>query len=377
MRRQLCRQRAFAAVVAVAPLLVGCTERVALLTAEFPDADDSGPPVDAGTPRPDAMAVAMASADAGDGPRCSDFMQNVRLEFETPEVIIALDRSYSMFQRLPGGKSWWQASKEELATYIEANEGAIMFGYEEFPSRDSCDPGSACCGSPVIVAPSLNSHWDIEKQWHCDGPASFCYETSMDAPSGDALMQVRQFFDGEQDPVADRFVLLVTDGDPSCGSNPDECDDAQRQANRMFSMGGIKTMVLGMGADAKASTCLDAISSMGQTAGSGMPRFTLAGDPGQLQAQLRKAMAPAEDRACRYLIRADVKNRDKVSVTANFSTLPRDRTHKEGWDFDPPDAPEIQIYGSVCTKLKCNQIEHRAVRAQVTCTQCGSTVQCP
>jgi hypothetical protein len=372
MRPPVGRQRAFTAVVVAAAMApIGCTERVALLSAQTGDAAAGfdAAPEDVGSPHPPPL-------DSGPEPRCSDFNQNVRLEFETPEVVIALDRSYSMFQHKPGARSWWQVAKQELSTYIEANEGAIMFGYEEFPGRAQCDPGVGCCGSSVLVSPYLNSHWDIEKQWHCDGPASFCYETTVESPSGDALGRIRSFFDQETDPVPDRFVLLVTDGDPSCGSNPDECDRAQRQANKLFSMGGIKTMVLAIGDDARSSMCLDMVAMMGQTGGAGSPSFIWAGDQNHLQDQLQKAMAPAEERACRFLMRAEVKNREKLSVAANFMPVPRDPTHREGWDFDPPDAPELQIYGSVCTKLKSNEIEHRAVRAQLSCTQCGSSIDC-
>jgi hypothetical protein len=364
------------AVVVTATLAaIGCTERVPLLSAELEDADAPEPtPEDAAPPQPPPPPP-MAH-DAAAEPRCSDFTQNVRLEFETPEVVIALDRSYSMFQHKPGDKSWWQTVKQELSTYIRANEGAIMFGYEEFPGHAQCDPGAGCCGSPVLVSPYLNSHWDIEKQWRCDGPADFCFETTVESPSGDALTRIRDFFDQETDPVSDRFVLLVTDGDPSCASNPDECDRAQHQANKLFSRGGVKTMVLGLGDDAMTSRCLGSVADMGQTSVAGVPGFAWTGDQNHLQDQIQKAMEPAADRACRYLMRSEVRNREKLSVVANFMPVPRDRTHKEGWDFDPTGAPEIQIYGSVCTKLKSNDIEHRAVRAQLACAQCGSTIDC-
>jgi hypothetical protein len=351
---------------------IGCTDRVALISAETEEAGvpDRGAE-DAGAWRP------PTSRDAGPGPRCSDFVQNVRLEFETPEVVIALDRSFSMFQHGPNDKSWWQAAKQELSTYIRANEAAIMFGYEEFPSRAQCDPGVGCCGSSVLVSPYLNSHWDIEKEWRCDATAgSSCYETSIDSPSGAALATIRDFFDQETDPVPDRFVLLVTDGEPSCGAGPDQCEMAQRQANKLFSMGGAKTMVLGLGDGTRESMCLDAVAGMGQTGSTGTPSYVWAGDQTHLQDQLQKAMAPAEERACRFVIRADLKNRDKLTVLANFDPVPRDPAHKEGWDFDPSGAPELQIYGTVCTKLKTGDIEHRAVRGQMNCTQCGSSIDC-
>jgi len=368
------RKRAFLAVTAaLAWPALGCTERVTLLSAASladaaPEPEDTAPPADRPGP-----ADAASPRDTGPEARCSEFTQNVRLDPQSPQVIIALDRSFSMFQHR-AGKTWWVWVKQALVSYMESNEGAVEFGYEEFPGRYTCDP-SACCASRVLVQPFLNSRWQIEHQWKCDGPS--CYETTLESPSGDALGRIRSFYDVQRDPATDRFVLLITDGEPSCSGNTDECNDAGRQAARMFTQGGVKTIVLPIGEEARTSTCLDSVAVMGQTRQAGDTAFPSVTDPAQLGAQLEKAMAPVEERACRFLIRDNVKDRDKLVVTVNFNPLPRDPLHKEGWDFDAGGGPEIQLFGSVCKRLKCAELEGKSVRAEVTCTQCGSSVTCP
>jgi hypothetical protein len=376
MSPRVGRQRAFVAVV-VAGLAGACTSQVPLLSSVSPAADADVPEPDAAL-SPDAGLPPDARPPRETGPEasCSEFTEAVRLEFQAPEVVIALDRSFSMFGHKPGAKSWWQRAKEELSSYMRANEGAIQFGYEEFPGRAVCDAMSGCCGSRVLVPPYLNSHSEVEHQWKCDNQAS-CYETTMESPSGDALERIRTFYDNEPDPSSDRFVLLVTDGAPSCASDPDECDNAGRQAARLFSMGGIKTMVLGIGDDTKSSQCLDAVAFMGQTRQPGPTSYAWTADPDDLADQLAKAMVPLEQRTCRFLVRGDVKDLNKLEISVNFMSLPRDTTHRDGWDLDASGSPEIQLYGSACKQLKCNQLEHRAVRAEITCTQCGSRVTCP
>lgn len=368
------RRRAFLAVTAaLAWPALGCTERITLLSAA--NVADAAPEPEDAAPRADKPVSPDAPPPPDTGPeaRCSEFTDNIRLDPQSPQVIIALDRSFSMFQHR-ASKTWWVWVKQALVSYMQNNEGAVEFGYEEFPGRVSCDPTS-CCAGRVVVQPYLNSRWQVEHQWRCDGPS--CYETSIESPSGDALGRIRSFYDGQRDPAMDRFVLLITDGDPSCPSNPDECNDAGRQAARMFTQGSVKTIVLPIGDEAKASTCLDAVAVMGQTRQAGDTAFPAVTDPAQLGAQLEKAMAPVEERTCRFIIRDNVMDRDKLVVTVNFTPLSRDPTHKEGWDFDPGGGPEIQLFGSVCRKLKCSELEARSIRAEVTCTQCGSSVTCP
>jgi hypothetical protein len=376
----LTRQRAFLAVVMAGTLLgAACTERVILISAQAePDADPAWEPEDAsGGPDLTAEPDAGVPRDSAAEPKCSGFTQNLRLEYQSPEVVVALDRSFSMFAHKPGEKNWWQWVKQELVSYINSNEGAIQFGYEEFPGRALCDQASGCCGSRVLVSPALNTHWEIEHQLKCDNPANGCFDTSPDSPSGDALARIRAFYESDGDPSADRYVLLITDGNPSCANDPTECDEAARQAGKLFSGSGIKTIVLGLGDEATKSTCLDAVASRGQTRLAGPVGFVSLTDPTQLGHQLAKALAPVEDRTCRFVVRGDDKERETMTVTVNYTPLPRDPGHLEGWDFESPGAPVIRLYGSTCKKLKCALMEPRAVKAQVECTQCGSTVTCP
>jgi hypothetical protein len=362
--------------VMVTPLLaaaLACTERVPLLSAE-PAAGDPPPEVDAGAPG-DSAPVDARQREVAESIRCHEMTQHVRLESHNPEVVVALDRSFSMFDG-KRGRSWWEAVRQELTAYMRNNEGGIMFGYEEFPARASCDRQTGCCGSRVLVPPLLNSSWEVERKLRCDSIADGCYTTTNHAPGADALAAIRTFYEGEPDPEPDRFVLLITDKEPACPADPDHCQEAGVQAAKLFSMGGVKTIVLGLGEQTRTSACLETVATAGQTREPGATPFPWAAEPAQLKEQLARAMAPIEARACRFTVRSDIQNWQKISVTVNYMPLARDPSHKEGWDFDPPGTPEIQLYGAACTKLKCAQLEHRAVRASLDCTQCGSIVSC-
>ncbi|HXU83614.1 MAG TPA: hypothetical protein VN914_19610 [Polyangia bacterium] len=375
------RQRALLAVVGALALGgLGCTERVPLISsATITDVDAAVEPEDAyrppDRPAPADAAPADTGVDAGRDVRCTDYTQTHRLNLEFPEVVVALDRSFSMFNHKPGAKSFWTAAREALLDYMRETDGAIAFGYAEFPGRVSCDPGFGCC-TRFPVSPSLNSHGGIEQAWSCNTQG--CFDTADESPSGHALSRIRtQYFDTETDPMPDRYVLLVTDGEPSCGSDTGECAYAEHQATRLYSNGGVNTIVLPLGDDAKKGPCLDAVAVAGHTREPGATAFPAAADPGQVGAELRKAMAQVEERTCRFLVKDDIRNRDSLEVTVEFKPLPRDPAHKEGWDFDPSGSPEIQIYGTACKKLRCSLLFQRDFRAEEACTQCGSTITCP
>jgi hypothetical protein len=375
------RRRALLAVALGGGLVIGCTQQVELMVAEVPDADAPAAPVeDARAPEPDRPLpvdrAQLRDVAAGEPQKCDQFTRPIRLEFDPPEVVVALDRSASMYAR-KGDKMWIAWVKQALSAYLGSNEGAVAFGYEEFPGRTTCDQTSACCASRVLVPPYLDSHGDIEQKWHCDAGAGGCIETRAESPSADALSRIRSYYENETDAATDRFVLLVTDGEPSCSIDPGQCDDAGREASRLFSMSGVRTMVLPIGDEAKKSHCLEGVAVMGQTRAPGSIDFPAVADPSQLGKQLDRAMTPVMARACRFIVRDNVTNPDQLLVTVNWMAVPRDQSHKDGWDFDASGAPEIQLYGPLCTKIKCNQVEHRAVKAQVNCMQCGSDVVCP
>jgi len=75
-------------------------------------------------------------------------------------------------------------------------------------------------------------------------------------------------------------------------------------------------------------------------------------------------------------VRGEIKDRDHFALTVSNKPLPRDPTHKEGWDFDPSGSAEIWLYGTACKKLKCAQIDQGDLRAEEVCTQCGSVATC-
>jgi hypothetical protein len=375
MQTRSGRTWAVSAALAVGITTVACTSQVPLpgVRQTEPDAaaEDAAPD---GPAKKDAAPADRARDTTGDS-ICREMTPYVSFELNRPEMMIVFDRSYSMTRKF-GDKSRLSAARQEVLSMVHAYQGGILFGFVEFPSRNSCDTGVACCASRVLVAPSWNAYFDIDQELRCETAATGCFEAPLDSPANDALMRVRNFFDLEPAADADRFILLVTDGSPSCGSDTSICDRTVAEASRLGATTGVKTIVVALGEDAKTSSCLDMVAAAGGMARAATPSYAWGGTLDELRAQLADAMAPVVDETCRLRFRTTPNNLEKVSVFLKFSPLPRDPNRKEGWNFDPPNTPEMRLYGTPCEKLRLGQIQKSDLRVGVTCTQCGSSQTC-
>jgi hypothetical protein len=341
--------------------LAACTERVPLVTV---DAGGASTPADGPTgviPRPDA---ARFDVRLGGDASCRDASANIgaSVQFERQELMFALDRSTSMIATRLGSSYRLAVAQMTVRELIRRYQGLVRFGYEDFPFR--CEmPGQTCCVGHV-VPPQRDSLFMIDRYMNCQSSA--CFDLLNDAPTAEALRTAANIFGGP-DPIS-RYVLLVTDGDPSCGTSA--CESAIYQAVKLADA-GVKTIVVALGDEVKTSMCLDMIGRAGQ-ARSAAPFFTWAADDTQLARAMQDALSSVASCGMRVSGPPDV-NPDRLSVTAEGATVPRDPNLKEGWAPDPTRAGRIVFYGSWCDKMRSGQVQERDVTVTAHCQVCGLT----
>jgi hypothetical protein len=323
--------------------------------------------------KPDAAAD--KPRDTVDPSTCKEETPYVNFDINRPEMMVAFDRSYSMTKKF-GAQTRLTSARQEVLDLVKANQGGIQFGFLEFPSRNACEQSASCCASPVLVPPANNNFFEVDHELRCDTAASGCFDLAVDSPTNDALFRVRRFFDQEPAADSDRFILLVTDGNPSCGTDTLICDKAATEAKRLADTTGVKTIVVALGEDVKTSACLDSIAMAGGMMKPTSPAYAWGGTVAELHQAIGQAVAPVLDETCRLTFRTPPSKPEKVSVFMRsgsfFDDLPRDPNDKEGWNFDPPGSLEMRLYGSPCEKLRTGQILKSDLRVGVTCTRCGS-----
>lgn len=151
-----------------------------------------------------------------------------------PDMIILLDRSFSM----TGQK--WESAVAAVETFTEARQGIMRFGLVLFPWED---PASPACGSANWIVPCDFYTADriaAELGWTTQGgetptaPALEVVEAEIDLSGGDRA----------------RFIILVTDGDPTCpGATLDANVDLSVAVLDRLREEGVYTFVIGFGAE--------------------------------------------------------------------------------------------------------------------------------
>jgi hypothetical protein len=219
-------------------------------------------------------------------------------------------------------------------------------------------------------------------------------------PTAEALRLARRYFLDLNDGVSDRYVLLVTDGRPSCGIDgqlPEPpapgklgaaCVDAAAEVDDLLAA-GVRTIVLGIGSEVaprpagtgalddsteEAVTCLSELARRGGTARvDGPPHYYVATQTEALERSLRQIFGASVSRPCALVLSRTPADRNQVQVLFDGRQVPRSR--RDGWDFDPPDdSKRIGIFGEACRRLDRFQVSRVEVR--YGCPPCEDQAGC-
>jgi hypothetical protein len=176
-------------------------------------------------------------------------------------------------------------------------------------------------------------------------------------PTGDALKAAVTYLKTLTDPNP-KFILLATDGEPSCAGTSKDSTGARPyavQAVTDAATAGFKTFVVGVATTkATATQALNDMAVAGQ-----MPRgdtnplatkFYLASTKDELVQSLKEITGQVS--SCVFDLTAAPQVPDNIAVHVNNAKAPKDTTHMDGWDYTSPDNLQIQVFGSWCDQIK-------------------------
>ena len=381
----------------LAVLFVATTLAVAACAS---DPTDGPPPPttdqndDAGTPPP---PVTVADAQA---PICAQATGTYPAQKAAGNVLFVMDRSGSMQIKLGSGDTRWKATKTGLFDLLQTlptttRAGAMMFPQGDAPisccwiSSSANDVTCSCgtgelpgihprCDVPTYDVPvpvgSLGASQvsDIEA-YVSSSDADFYWGTPLAAGLTAAIdAQAKSTLDGT------KSVVLLTDGYPtSCDSNADpSANDIQRviDAAATGAQEGVRTFVLGV-IDGTKGARADYLSPIAEAGGTARAPGCSATDDcfyplnNKTFAQdIKSAFDQIELQAfdCSFELpkpNGGAPDLTKINVQLQTgqgtTTVARDTTHQDGWDF-LPNQTHIQLYGNACTTIKAdaqNQVD--------------------
>ncbi len=173
--------------------------------------------------------------DGGGGPSgnyCNDF----KLDFtpKTPTVYILVDRSSSMF----GDQMFWTTLKSGVLPVVNQLQADVRFGFGSYTGQNG-----TCMGLTPGAPIEANNYAAIEAAYNSLAAPMGKGET----PTALAISQASNLLLADTSP-GDRFILLVTDGDPDFCDDPDpRCGaDALIASLQVAASKGVQTLVFGI-----------------------------------------------------------------------------------------------------------------------------------
>ena len=277
--------------------------------------------------------------------------QEVSVAPVAPNVLIVLDRSCSMKDKV-GGTAKWAIAVAAVQKLTTDYAGQIRFGLTLFP--DVIPPKCLQASVPIPVGPGnepsiqglLQASLSPSDLNYPDGPCITNIDTAMaQAAAEPAVSQTDR----------PSFVLLITDGKQY------DCNDAGGDAGTMAiitdlqASRGVPTFVVGFGGEVDPAQ-LDLFAEAG-----GLPSpdpqasFYRAED----QPSLDAALATIADQTLSCTVQLDARPDEPDEIYVFFDDepagVPRDPSHASGWDYDDANN-QVTFYGAECDQLQAGEV---------------------
>ncbi len=272
----------------------------------------------------------------------------VAADLTPPNLLVVLDRSCSMTDKV-GGKTKWEIAVAALTTLTTKNTGKIRFGLELFPDRtgNNCQqdaiPIPVGPGKEAAINKLLNDALVSTNTYFPNGPCVTNIDTAMQTAKTEPAFA---------DKTRRSFAILMTDGQQA-GCSAGGGDNGTTQFIKDLKTAGVDTFVIGFGSGVDVNQMNAWAVEGGQPKSATSPKFFDAADATSLQAAL-DAIAK-KTLGCTLKLGAPPPGGDvglvNVFVDKSTAPLPRDTTHGNNWDYDPA-TQSVTFYGAACTDLK-------------------------
>lgn len=289
------------------------------------------------------------------GEACSN--QSFDLTRKPAEILIVLDRSASM-NDAPDGAASGSGSKWSLVVpgvneVVTSTSALVSWGLKVFPEGEGAECATGSVTSAIPVAIMANDGKAVTDAVTATTPQG------NGTPTGDAINSAVTYLKTLTDPNP-KFILLATDGEPSCNGTSKDSTGARTQAVSAVTAAntaGFKTFVVGV-ATTKA-TATQALNDM--AVAGGMPRadsnplatkYYLASTKDELVTALDTITGQVA--SCTFDLTAPPPDPTNIAVHVGGGRAPQDTTKANGWDYTTPDDMQIQVYGSYCDQIKAS-----------------------
>jgi Mg-chelatase subunit ChlD len=276
--------------------------------------------------------------------------QNFVLNSKPADVLLVLDRSASMIENYvpPNNASRWDAVVPALTAVITATDSSVSWGLKLFPEGDGaeCVADSVTDAIPAEIMPNNAAT--------VNGIIASTPATGNGTPTGEAIKRATAYLTTRG--ASNQYILLATDGDPSC---PDGDDAAEQYAYTQITAAyaaGFPVYVIGVldpVADKSKFAILNQMAQLGGTSRSDNP----VGDkfyPANSEAELTAALAAVTGQVVSCVFEFDSKPPDEtnIAVKVNGEKIAQDPNKAEGWEYTSDQYMGVELFGTACQQVK-------------------------
>lgn len=292
--------------------------------------------------------------DAGDVLNGECARQNFQLSRQPAEILLLLDRSGSMKEKPSGSSgsdSKWSLVVPAVNEVVAATNASISWGLKAFPEGEGkeCIPESVTSAVPVTIAP--NNAASVTAQVMALTPEG------NGTPTGDAVKAAVTYLKGLTDPNP-KFILLATDGEPSCAGTSEGSTNARTYAVEAVTeaaSAGIKTVVVGVATTKSSATqALNDMAIAGEmpqvSADPAAPKYYLASTKDELVRALVEITGQVSN--CVFDLTSKPPDPSNIAVVVDGQKAPRDATHANGWDYIGDEYAQVEVFGAWCENIK-------------------------
>ena len=264
----------------------------------------------------------------------------------SPEFLVVLDRAISV------EPDRWNTLLSAVAAMITQTGSSVDWGLYAFPTG-----GAACStamvGDAIDVMPAPDDATHVVA--HLAAASTFTGGT----PTA-AAIDVAAAYMFSRTTVNPKFLMLVTDGAPTCGGKMGSLtsDPVQAVADAVAAIAqakaaGLPTFVVAPSTTAAADVgALNALAVAGGYADPGEIKFGTETTISRWYQTLDTGTGTGTDISC--VVSLGLQGPpvpDVVTVTFNGEVVPRDRSHMLGWDYTDANAKSLVLYGAWCEML--------------------------
>jgi hypothetical protein len=289
-----------------------------------------------------------------DGSHC--FVQPLMFTSDTPQMVIALDRSSNMNQPFGPDTQLAEAThslQSEVSGYGPSPNGGhpqqdrpyIAFSFLDFPDNgSSCPSTPECCARDAVATPSPTSF--NTALYQCQ--SSPCV-MSANRPVATALSNAIQSLKGTPGSNNPRYVLLITDGQPGTTCQSDECGAAITQAGMMRDSIHLLVAQIGPG-DQNGAPCLPSLADAANGINSSLtpPFFQQALGSSDVTTVISNAMSYALCSGTVANPSSSGNSNLQVWIGQGIGGMPISNSSDNGWTSEPGSS-RIRFHGAACS----------------------------